>query len=125
MTPRPREPIADDEALVSRFLSEAAADPLDDAPLPPPGAIWFRAQAMQRRRAAERAVAAIQVARSAALLLAVAFTVALIVWQAPHVATSFPQAVSAGLVALLAIGSAAIAYASRGLLGGRNPRRGI
>jgi hypothetical protein len=71
-------------ALVWQSLGQATGEQ-NDAPLPAPGLIWWRAQLAERREQAERAVAAIALMQKLAIALALAAAVPLLWLSKPNV----------------------------------------
>ncbi|HLW78691.1 MAG TPA: hypothetical protein VKU44_03740 [Terriglobia bacterium] len=98
-----------DAALVAGYLAQESASAVTQPALPHPGLVWWRAQIMARRDAAERAAQPIALAQRAALAvsLAVALVAALLGWPRLHGALARGLAASraADLIASLTRGA--------------------
>ena len=91
--------------LVGQSLAQVTADQ-DAAPLPAPGLIWWRSQLAERRRQAERAVAAIALMQRLAIAVALVAAVPLLWLCKPSVWLIF-----LGLSMLLATGAVLYGWA--------------
>lgn len=86
--------------------SSMSNDALQDAPLPPAGLIWWKAQLESRRQLANRSVAAIDIAQKAAAGAAAVFLAALTIME-PN---QFPWQAAVGL-AVLGCAAVGVLYA--------------
>ena len=104
-----------DLSVVSAFLESEAHSARSEAPLPGPGLIWWKAQLLARRAAAEQATRPIAVYEKAATALGVLGVLGAVVWNAERIQGWLePVALAAGRLgsmegafpgALLALGA--------------------
>jgi hypothetical protein len=77
-------PVCADVALVARYLARQEASSTPETALPHPGLIWWKAQIMARRDAAERAAAPIAIAERVAAACGIVVLLAAVLWQWPR-----------------------------------------
>ena len=92
-------PVCQDAQLVWSCL-EACADAAAATEIPPAGVVWWKAQLAEKRAAALRSVAWIEVMQKIALAITVIAALAIGAWQAPKV-FEIPPVLLAGSAAVL------------------------
>lgn len=78
-------PVCADALLIAKFLQQEVGLAAAEARLPAPGLVWWKAQLLARRAAAERATQPIAIAEKVACVWGILSLLGMTIWQWPRI----------------------------------------